>query len=240
MPSHKPNAIIFGAGHGIGLSIAKKLLASHNVFATYRVKSKAHELLAIEGLNSAQLDPLNENDLSSYSNQFKDIKVDLIINSIGALEVGSSPEKSFRSIDLETMKEMFCINAFITPLIAKHFYKTFSKESQSVLATLSAMVGSIEDNKIGGWYSYRASKTALNMFNKNISNELSLLRIPCKVLSIHPGTTETELSEKYLKGVKHTVWSPDDTASHILDVIENHKKYDSGAFVNWDGAVLPW
>ena len=240
MTSNRLIAVVFGAGHGIGLALVKKLMRTHDIYATYRIKDKASGLLSLENVACFQVDPLNEADLEKFATHFKKSHIDLIVNSIGVLEVGKSPEKSFRSMDLDTMKEVFSINAFITPLIAKYFYKYFSRDSQSVFATLSAMVGSIGDNKIGGWDSYRASKTALNMFNKNISNELSLLRIPCKVLSIHPGTTETELSEKYLKGVKHTVWNPDDTASHILDVIENHEKYDSGAFVNWDGAVLPW
>ena len=234
------NYLIFGANRGIGLALVKKLCHENNVIACYRTEDRSDDLLSLKGVKTYKIDPLVESEYKGLVDFIGNEKIDVVINCIGLLTFENAPEKSFRHIDLETMTKLFQVNSFITPLIAKNIYKNLSRDTQSVFATLSAKVGSIEDNKIGGWYSYRASKTALNMFMKNLSNEFKLLKIPCTFLSIHPGTTRTELSENYLKGISHTVWGVHDTAGHILEVISQAKKYESGAFVNWDGAVLPW
>ena len=234
-------AIVFGAGHGIGYSLSLYLSRiGYGVVATYRKKENASDLLSKSEIKSFQLDPLNRDSLNSLVDELKGIEFDLFINCIGVLTIKSSPEKNIRALNLETMEEVFRVNTFITPLLVQAFKKNISRIKETHFVVLSAKVGSIEDNNIGGWYSYRASKTALNMFMKNFSNEFRNLKIPCKFLSIHPGTTHTELSKNYLKGIKHTVWSSDDTARHIFEVIQNSKNYTSGDFVNWDGSVLPW
>ena len=233
-------ALILGAGRGIGFAMAEVLRErGFSVHGTYRDEQRAQELFELNDVSRYRVDPLNENELGSLATSLKEVRFDLIINCIGILEYKSSPEKGLRSLNLETMEEVFKVNTFITPLVAKHFYRHLKEDS--VLCSLSAMVGSIEDNRIGGWYSYRASKTALNMFMKTIAIEFARRKMKTKVLSIHPGTTKTGLSQNFLKGVSHKVWEARGSAENIIrNVIENADEYESGAFVNWDGATIPW
>lgn len=148
------------------------------------------------------------------------------------------PEKSLRDINIDNLTQVFQVNSFVTPLWAKYLKKKFSKESPSIFATLSAMVGSIEENEIGGWYGYRASKTALNMFVKTISIEFERSRLKTSVVAIHPGTTKTELSQNFLKGIKHKVWEPKGAAQNILNVLEKCPEEGTGLFKNWDGRTI--
>jgi NAD(P)-dependent dehydrogenase (short-subunit alcohol dehydrogenase family) len=110
----------------------------------------------------------------------------------------------------------------------------------SVFATISAKVGSISDNRLGGWYAYRASKAALNMFIKNIAIEFARNKKKIILLSLHPGTTKTELSEPFTKNTKYQLHTPIETAKNLLSVIENKTLDDSGKFFSWDGEELPW
>ena len=109
-----------------------------------------------------------------------------------------------------------------------------------IFASISAKVGSIGDNQLGGWYGYRASKSALNMFIKTLAIEFDNRKIPAVVLAIHPGTTATELSRPYVSATKMTVHSVEKTADHILSILDQRNKQDSGKFLNWDGSELPW
>ncbi len=232
-------AIVFGAGHGIGLSIVKILIDSgySKVYATYRnsEKSKLAELMS-PSLTVIKLNPLKESELAYFCNGLRD-SFDLIINTIGVLAGGDGlPEKSTKNLDLKKMIETFEVNTMITPLIAKYLKRKINTSGDFV--TLSAMVGSIADNKIGGWYSYRASKAALNMFIKTLSIEFSNLRKEIKIIAIHPGTTRTGLSNNYLSGIKHKIWEPDESAKNILNVVAENKR--TGVFLNWDGSIISW
>lgn len=231
------NCLIIGAGHGIGFAIVENLMKSKscNIQATYRDSAKNMlSQIEHERIITYQCDPTNEAELTKVSKNLE--KVDLLINCVGILGPQGKPEKSLRDIDISKLEETFRVNSFVTPLIAKVF-KSKLNESASFV-TLSAMVGSISDNHLGGWYGYRASKAALNMFIKTISIELGRLNKGYKVLAIHPGTTETDLSKNFLSGVKHKVWSPKGSAENILKVIEDNKA--NGQFYNWNGEIIPW
>lgn len=231
--------LIIGAGHGLGLALAKECrerYPSAQIITTYRIKEKAEGLLA-SGLESHHLDPLNEAQVESFCKSFDSI--DLAINSVGMLSDGErGPEKSTKDIDLEHLTKVFQVNSCITPLWAKYLKSKFSKDTPSVFATLSAMVGSISENEIGGWYGYRASKAALNMFIKTISIEFMRSRLKTSVVAIHPGTTKTELSENFLRGVQHKIWEPPEAAKNILNVLESCPAEGTGLFKNWDGRTI--
>ena len=109
-----------------------------------------------------------------------------------------------------------------------------------MLLALSAMVGSIDENEIGGWYGYRASKAALNMMVKTISIELKRSGFKTQVGAIHPGTTHTALSEKFIGTVRHKVWKPLESAENILKVIDGLSPHETGFFKNWDGRTIAW
>lgn len=238
------NIFIIGANGSIGIELLKNLRSQYPaavLFGTYNSSKNEKEIEELLD-HSIQLDVLLDkswNDLSENLKSFN-VKYDLIISTIGTLSGNApTPEKSLRDINLKQLQSVFNINAFHSVLVAKEFKNYISGSKNAKLVYLSAMVGSISENEVGGWYSYRASKTALNMFIKNMSIELGRTKPNLKVLAIHPGTTNTSFSQRYLKGLKHKVWSPSETAEHILNVIEK-KSYLSGSFLNWDGRTIEW
>lgn len=241
-------ALIFGAGHGIGLALVQKLLEINDeihIHATYRREDKAENLIQLatkhkQKISLHNIDPLNEEALQALAKNIS--HYDLLINSIGLLhnEDGLSPEKSLREVNLENLVETFKINAAITPLIAKHFMPVKNEKKMTCFVTISAKVGSLSDNRMGGWYGYRASKAALNMFIINIFREFERKKLNCLVLSIHPGTTITELSRPYTDKTSLKLHSPIETASNILKVISTQTIESSGKFFSWNGQEIPW
>lgn len=244
------NSLILGAGHGIGLALVEQicLQTKGHVFCTYHNESKALELFTLQNrfhnrITIKRLDPLNENALSLFINEIKNNanNLELVINSIGLLhDQQIKPEKGLRDISYESLERVFKINSFITPMLAKYIAPIIPKKEESAFVTISAKVGSIEDNRIGGWYAYRASKSALNMFLKNIAIEWTRKKLLSCVLAIHPGTTKTELSAPYIKNTPYKLHSPTETAVNILKVIEKSTYKNSGSFLSWDGTTIPW
>ena len=169
------------------------------------------------------------------------MKIDLVLNTVGFLHNEKiSPEKSLRSINVDNLIESFKVNTILTTLSAKYLTPLISKNEKSAFVQLSAKVGSISDNNIGGWYGYRASKAALNMFIKTYAIEVSRKNLQCSVMCIHPGTTKSTLSNPFLKGIKHKVWDADDTAINIINVIENGWDNRDCKFYNWDQSQIQW
>lgn len=166
-------------------------------------------------------------------------QIDLLINCSGMLhKSGARPEKSLRELDAENFAEMMRVNA-LAPLQALQIFMPMLRNSKSAIAvTLSAMVGSITDNHLGGWYSYRMSKAALNMGLRNAAIEAARYRTAPVVVAVHPGTTLTSLSEAYLNNREYR--SASCSARHILNVISGISRSDSGKFFNWNGQELPW
>lgn len=245
------NILIVGAGHGIGFSLVFECLNRNKkakVLCTYRNEKKASELIKLkesygDRLFCYQLDPCNETSVDVFFKKLKDagVKIDLLINSVGFLhDEHIKPEKSLKDFNVNKLMSLFLVNSAVTGLLAKNFEYVRNEEGLSCFVSLSAKVGSIEDNKMGGWYAYRASKAALNMILKNISIEFKRKRYNCLVLSIHPGTTETELSKPYITNTNYKLHLPIETAQNILNVIQGREVEDSGAFLSWDGAHLPW
>lgn len=241
-------AVIFGAGHGIGYALVAKLLELNpnlNIHATYRNEAKAKALFELQKSNSSkitiyQIDPLQENQLKELAQ--KTGTFDLLINSIGVLhnEKGLQPEKSLKDINIDDLVETFKVNAVITPLIAKYFTPERREHALSAFVSISAKVGSLEDNRMGGWYGYRASKAALNMFLININREFERKKLNTLVMAIHPGTTITELSKPFTGKTNLKLHTPLETATNILNVLENKSLTENGRFYSWDGEVIPW
>ena len=151
------------------------------------------------------------------------------------------PEKALRSIDAESMARAFKINTAGPALIAKYFTPLMARSAKSVFAALSARVGSITDNHLGGWYSYRASKAALNQFIRTTAIEMARKRGETVFLSLHPGTTDTALSHPFQAGVPHgKLFTPHYSANRLLQVIDQASKEDSGALIAWNGELLPY
>tara|TARA_R110002072_G_scaffold534_6_gene4033 strand:- start:210936 stop:211667 length:732 start_codon:yes stop_codon:yes gene_type:complete len=188
-------------------------------------------------------DPTDSSSWSRLEQEIGKLNItfDLIFSSYGVLHNDKlRPEKRLADIQLENMIEAHCINTFSCALIAKHFSQFLPIKKSSTLVFLSAKVGSIEDNKMGGWYSYRSSKAALNMMMKNISIELGRSRKLLSVQCIHPGTTKSALSKPFLSSTNLKVRSPLESAKNICNVIEEASRQGTGLFKNWDGSDLPW
>ena len=239
--------LIVGAGHGIGLGIVSEILSRNKevvLHATFRDKDSATPLFQNQThprLIIHELDPCYEDSVSTLANNLKGKEFDLIINSVGLLHNSKiSPEKSFKSFKVENFLELMKINASVSALIFKYFEASLSKKNISAFVGISAKVGSIEDNNLGGWYSYRSSKAAMNMLLKCISIEAKRKRKDCIVLAIHPGTTDTELSHPFSNNISYKIHSIEETANNILNVIEGKSLEDSGHFYSWDGEELPW
>lgn len=244
-------ALIVGAGHGIGFGLVHTLLVKNSktrIMATYRKRENAEKLLSLQSeykdrLEIIQIDATKESEICNLSNSIKEknIGLDLIVNCIGMLHNDDIlPEKSLKDFNCEAFIEVMRVNSIVTPLLAKHFEKQLNNDVTSIFATISAKVGSIEDNRIGGWYSYRASKAALNMLIKTIAIEFTRKRKKCVVLAVHPGTTKTELSQPFIKRTTYKIHETHETASNILNVIENRDSHDTGKFLSWDAQELPW
>lgn len=245
------NILIIGGGHGIGLALIKTILEQWpktEVNATYRIETDAVGLLNLkesypQNLKIFMLDPTNESSMSDFSIDILSgsQEFDLIINCVGLLhDKKHSPEKSVRTFDPDIFMDVIRVNTVVTPLIAKYFEKFLKKGSVTALVTLSAKLGSIGDNNLGGWHSYRASKAALNMLVKNISIEFARKRNNCIVLALDPGTTDTNLSRPFSYNTSLKIHTPEDTSKNILNVINESKLSDTGSFFSWDGAKIVW
>ena len=163
----------------------------------------------------------------------------LILDATGALEInGTRPEKTFKSLEYTNMVNHFTINAIGPALIIKHFMNFLPRTGKSVFVTLSARVGSIGDNKLGGWVSYRSSKAALNQIVITAAIELTRTNPHSVCIAMHPGTVKSKLTERYLKG--HPYVEPELAVKNILRVIEEKSSKDSGGFYDYRGDVIPW
>ena len=232
--------LIFGGNGGIGHSLCKQLL-NHSpeieLHATYRA-NKRNDLS--DDIIWHNVDITSEDEISELAAQFSSI--DWIINAIGLLHTPSNgPEKNLQSCQSEFFLENIKVNALPTLLIAKRFSACLKASSHPRFVTISAKVGSIEDNRLGGWYSYRSSKAALNMLIKNISIEWSRRMPKACILSVHPGTTDTPLSKPFQANVPDgKLFEPDKVASDILHIIEKAGPEITGSFLSYDGQTLPW
>jgi NAD(P)-dependent dehydrogenase (short-subunit alcohol dehydrogenase family) len=147
------------------------------------------------------------------------------------------PEKKLDDLDPNYMMELMKINSIGPALTIRHFSKLLDAKN-SIMATLSAKVGSIEDNRLGGWYSYRSSKAALNMLIKTAAIELARTQPNTALIALHPGTVNSKLSKPF-RG-EQIGRTPDIAVKDMFHVIENIAKEDSGSFLSYNGEKLPW
>lgn len=194
------------------------------------------------GINRSSADPINYQDLTTIEGAAKALAdrapFQLIINTIGILHSSEwMPEKKLDDLNPEQLQTLMQINAIGPGLTIKHFSKLLDPAG-SVMAALSAKVGSIEDNRLGGWYSYRASKAALNMLIKTASIEFTRTKPNTALVALHPGTVNSRLSKPF-KG-EQIGRPPLDAAQDMLNVLLSLSKEDSGTFISYSGERLPW
>lgn len=167
------------------------------------------------------------------------IRFDVIVCATGALTIdGIGPEKSIRAIEADAMAAQFALNAIGPALVLKHFSGLLHRDRRSLMAFLSARVGSIGDNRLGGWISYRAAKAALNQIVRTASIEIARTRPQAVVAALHPGTVATALSDRFSPG--HERFTPDDSVRRLLAVLDALEPAQTGGFHAYDGQAIPW
>ena len=238
MNDQKQKIAIFGANGSIGQALCAHYQKQSDVYAFTRNDFDIDE----SGLVKILLDDFNEDSVFQAANKFDNNFFDKIIVSIGILHNERfMPEKRIEEGSSDQFLEIIRINTLIPTLIAKSFYKKLKKNDKSTLAFLSARVGSITDNSSGGWYSYRASKAALNMVIKNLSIELRRYNKELVVIGLHPGTVDSRLSQPFQKNLEDSkIFSADFSVLKLSSVIDSLDIDDSGKCIAWDGEdVLP-
>ena len=238
MKNQKQKIAIFGANGSIGQALCAHYQKQSDVYAFTRNDFDIDE----SGLVKILLDDFNEDSVFQAANKFDNDFFDKIIVSIGILHNESfMPEKRIEEVSSDQFLETIRINTLIPTLIAKSFYKKLKKNDKSTLAFLSARIGSIADNRSGGWYSYRASKAALNMVIKNLSIELRRYNKELVVIGLHPGTVDSLLSQPFQKNLEDSkIFSADFSVLKLSSVIDSLDIDDSGKCIAWDGEdILP-
>lgn len=245
-------AVVQGASRGLGLALTRALLGDASrthVFAAARRPDESEGLITLREsdprLHTLALDVTREEEIARAVERVREEveEVDLLINVAGILHEpeGRGPEKRLEAIDPDWLKQTFEVNAFGPILVIKHFHPLLRHPQRAVLANVSARVGSISDNRLGGWYGYRASKAAQNMFTRTAAIELGRRAPNLIVVAIHPGTVDTDLSRPFQRSVaKGGLFSDAQAADQILDVLGRLSGEDSGSFLAWDGSTIPW
>ena len=233
-------AVVFGAGGGLGRALVYELVSS-GAFGTVHAGSRSGTG-TIPGSSGFSFDLLDEASIATAVAAIPD-PIRLVIVATGVLHDatrGVSPEKSWRALDPRVVGEVMAVNAIGPALIAKHILPRFPRGERAVFAALSARVGSIADNRLGGWHSYRASKAALNMMVRNFAIELARSHPQALVVTLHPGTVATPLSEPFRSLRKTGILSSTESARRMLSVLKKLGPKDSGGLFAWDGQRLPF
>jgi NAD(P)-dependent dehydrogenase (short-subunit alcohol dehydrogenase family) len=217
-------ALVVGVSGGIGGAVAEALRPRGQVVGLSRrddgfdITDEASVVAALAGLEGP---------------------FDLIFVATGALVLnGTGPEKTLKTISAEGLAAQFAVNAIGPALVMKHALRLMPRDRVAKLAVLSARVGSIGDNHLGGWYGYRAAKAALNQLLHTAAVEASRSHPRSVLVALHPGTVETALAP--LQRAGHASVAPDVAARNLLSVLEGLGPADTGGFFDWQGKVVPW
>ena len=226
MYEYSGRALVFGASGGIGQAFSRFLedkLGSENVVNVSR---------SFDGFEIS-----DEEKILKFSESIEG-SFNLIINAIGVLQTSEEgPEKTINLVKQKSMIDMMTINAIGPALLLKNFSKKLDKTKFSVFVNLSARVGSITDNRLGGWISYRSSKAALNQIIKTSSIEINRRNKNAICVGLHPGTVKTRFTEKF-QNTTETI-SPDESVKMMMNVVENLSVDDNGYCFAYDGKVIP-
>jgi NAD(P)-dependent dehydrogenase (short-subunit alcohol dehydrogenase family) len=234
------NVLVVGANGAIGSALVKNMLQQHDVKNIYAVASHKSKVQS-QKLTCIEVDYTNELSIQDAARTISCAsQLDLIIVATGILHTQElTPEKSIQQISISAFQEIFMANTILPALIAKHFLPLLNKNTLNTFAALSARVGSINDNKLGGWHSYRASKAALNMLIKNISIEQRRINKKHITVGLHPGTVDSKLSKPFQSNVAaNKLFNPDRAAQYLLNILYNVKPQESGQCIAWDGTTI--
>ncbi|MGJ8628043.1 MAG: SDR family NAD(P)-dependent oxidoreductase [Sulfitobacter sp.] len=217
--------LIIGASGGIGAALAQAASA------------RGEEVISLSRSRDG-FDLLDEVSVRAHLTALNGV-FDMVILATGALVIeGAQPEKSIRGVSPKAMMDQFALNAVGPALVLAHAADLLPKDRRGVFAVLSARVGSIGDNRLGGWISYRSAKAAVNQIIHTAAIELARSHPKSICVALHPGTVATPFTEKYLG--RHPAVAPDEAAENLLEVMDGLKTDDSGGFFDWAGEPVPW
>ncbi|ACD30464.1 SDR family NAD(P)-dependent oxidoreductase [Francisella tularensis] len=237
------NLVVIGGSGAIGNAVIKRLRQLYpnaNIYAF----SRAKVVDCVEGVVYEHIDYTDESTIEKAAKYVYDKSgsINLIFVATGILHTQDiKPEKSLKELSADKFIELFKANTIFPALVAKHFIPKLAKDTKSIFAAISARVGSISDNQLGGWYAYRASKAALNMFIKTASIETKRLNPNAVIVRLHPGTVDSHLSEPFQARVPEgKLFTPEYSASKLIEVLDGLKADDSGKCFAWDGnEIIP-
>lgn len=234
------NIIIIGASGAIGSAMTEQLATKHSD-ANILAFSRSEKPFSYENVTTHPINITDEKSIGEAANISAKLgKLDMVLVTTGILHGPNlAPEKSLKDLSMRQFNDVFAINTFGPALVAKHFLPHLHREKRAIFAAISARVGSISDNYLGGWYAYRASKAALNMIIKNASIEMARRYKKAIIIGLHPGTVDSELSKPFQASVPDgKLFSPELAAKHLLDVLETKTPEDSGKCFAWDDSII--
>lgn len=234
-------ALIFGASGGIGAALCAQLAQRHPDWRIH-AGGRQEPVPVAPNITPFAFDLTDEESIErAVAVASADGPLDLVLVATGVLQTEAfGPEKTWRALDADVMARVLAVNAIGPALIAKHALGALRKDGRAVFAAIAARVGSISDNRLGGWHSYRASKAALVMLLRNFAIELARSNPQALAVALHPGTVDTPLSEPFQGNVpKGTLFTPDYSAGRLLAVLDDLTPKDSGRHFAWDGAEIP-
>lgn len=235
------NIVIIGSSGTIGSELTKQLAKQDDVQRLYAF-SRSGENTNDSVTTHGYIDLTNEASIQKAADTAsQESLIDVVIVASGILHDGEMmPEKSLRDLSVEKFEHLFAVNTIGAALVMKHFLPKLHKNKRAVFAVVSARVGSISDNHLGGWYAYRASKAALNMLVKNASIEVARLNKQAIIAGLHPGTVDSDLSKPFQQHVKpERLFTPEYAASQMLQVLKDLTPENSGKCFAYDGTEVP-
>lgn len=239
-PAWPRSAAVFGASGGIGRALCEAL--AERGAGVVHAGSRAGESPKSARIRPFAFDLLNEATIAAASETMRADPPELVIVATGVLTLtgGTGPERTYKRLDPGAMAEVFALNTIGPALVAKHMLALMPRGRRFVFAALSARVGSISDNRLGGWHSYRASKAALNMLLKNFALEMARTHPDGVVVGLHPGTVDSALSQPFQSGlVDGQLTAPEAAADNLLRVLEGLGPEQSGRVFDFRGAEVP-
>lgn len=234
------NIAIIGASGSIGIAFTEQLAALYEN-ATIHVFSRKDLKVSSKNTISYLIDYENEASIEAAAAiASKEAPLDMVIVTTGILHVdGIMPEKALRELTAEKFRYLFEVNSILPALLAKHFLPNMNRDDRSVFAVLSARIGSISDNQLGGWYAYRASKAALNMIIKNAAIEIGRRNKKSVIVGLHPGTVDSNLSKPFQGNVPDgKLFTADFSVKNLLEVLKSLTPEHSGRCFAWDGKEI--
>lgn len=219
--------VILGHTGGIGQALAQQLL------------NRGEYVVGYSRSSTPSLELTDESSIEGVA-EAAGFDIDWLINATGVLsDRPTLPERALKTLSPETMLAQFAVNAIGPALVLKHFFSRMRKESTSLMISFSARVSSIGDNRLGGWYSYRASKAALNQFVKTAAIEINRTQPRFVCVAMHPGTVDTNLSKRFISSAS-TVQTPEQAAINLIKVFDSLTPQQSGRLLDYEGREIEW